>query len=902
MKYKNTKLWQGAFNPSKSSSHQNARSRLEVAFTQLRKKARLLAEEIPADVRQLTDHSIRHLDALWEIGDIIAGDGFKLNPTEAFVFGGAVLLHDLANTVAAFPNKLSDLQDSYWADLVHVEYHKRFNRRPTPEECRKPSEDIYSTILLQRLRQAHAKQAENLATIGFYQSKAPDSPPIHLIDDEDLRNELGLLIGRIAHSHHWPVEKVVEEFRDAPGTPTTLPPSWKIDALKIACLLRAADAAHLDRRRAPALSRAVRELPDDSARHWDFQAHLMRPTLEQEQLAYATSSPFKLHERDAWWLCHDTLKLVDLELRNVDEVLRSERRPRLAARSVARIGSPRTLATLVRTSNDWTPLDIRIRITDVAGVIERFGGRSLYGDNPLFPLRELIGNAADAIRARRALDEQFDLGRILVRLGREETTDGWWLEVEDNGIGMSESVLQGPLLDFGSSYWQSELARTEHPGLISSTFEPTGKFGIGFFSVFMLGSRVRVTTRRYDRGQESARVLEVVRGITHRPLLRHASSEIPSERLHGGGTRIRVWLEHPPASRQGLLQRSGFSSKTAPGVQMPMGDLLSRAVGHVAPTLDVNVNVLVEPEDKAPRIVIVANDWETMPFDALVERLDGSSKLTDWYKALSGEIRREGRLIGRITLTEPGMSHAAVTVHGLSTFHGGDAYEGVLLADNPNLSRTEARPLISEREFREFIASLRFDDIDWNDEMWATCRHFAQLMLIAGLVPEKIPFIIMDGGFVLLQEVRERLAALSGDVHIVIEASFTTEWGEDVFTRIDNGDFESYRDKWHQHESLLIVGPYDEAERAFPGVLSEVEEMFSFHVDDNGQEQPATVPALLLLEASQAWGVELSELTRLATLQRDIGIGNLEDGMMSADVLTIKRPPAKASAPDVHGR
>jgi HSP90 family molecular chaperone len=69
-------------------------------------------------------------------------------------------------------------------------------------------------------------------------------------------------------------------------------------------------------------------------------------------------------------------------------------------------------------------------------------------------IRELIQNAVDAIAARRYFERSsvFD-GKVLVRLKREtrDVHDGYWVDVVDDGIGMSESVLTGPLIDFGTS-------------------------------------------------------------------------------------------------------------------------------------------------------------------------------------------------------------------------------------------------------------------------------------------------------------------------------------------------------------------------------------------------------------------------------------------------------------------
>ena len=73
---------------------------------------------------------------------------------------------------------------------------------------------------------------------------------------------------------------------------------------------------------------------------------------------------------------------------------------------------------------------------------------------------------------------------------------------------MSAKVLTGPLLDFGVTYWGSQLMREESVDLLAKGFNPTGRYGIGFFSVFMWGQHVRVTTRRPEEAQRDTRVLE----------------------------------------------------------------------------------------------------------------------------------------------------------------------------------------------------------------------------------------------------------------------------------------------------------------------------------------------------------------------------------------------------------
>lgn len=64
--------------------------------------------------------------------------------------------------------------------------------------------------------------------------------------------------------------------------------------------------------------------------------------------------------------------------------------------------------------------------------------------------------------------------------------------MEDDGIGMSERTITTSLLDFGKSFWSSDAVMQEFAGLLAKGLSATGRFGVGFFSVFVLGDVVRV--------------------------------------------------------------------------------------------------------------------------------------------------------------------------------------------------------------------------------------------------------------------------------------------------------------------------------------------------------------------------------------------------------------------------
>jgi hypothetical protein len=656
MSFANNPLIRRTLAPQPSpDSHAEARERLWNALRQFRQRAATLANEIHRDLPDFTVHDITHLDALWEMADLIAGPDYPLNPLEAFALGAVFLLHDLGLGLAAWPGGLDELKkESGWQDALSTDLRKHLKRIPTAEELASPPPEVERRAVQELLRALHAKQAERLALASWRHKGGPE---YHLIEDPDLRENIGHLLGKIAHSHWWPVSRLGTEFGTVRGGLPNIPNfpgDWTLDPLKIAVLLRTADAAHLDARRAPGYLIALRRPEGISEEHWRFQNHLLKPCIPDDRLIYTTNRPFLPEEVNAWWLCEETLRMVDREIQQVDTLLYDLSRPRFRAKGVAGTESPLRLQKYIEVSG-WTPVDARLHVSNVADLARKMGGEQLYGDDPTVPLRELIQNASDAVRARRLLENRpSDWGRITVRLGRDGK--GSWAEVEDTGIGMSEAVLTGSLLDFGTTYWGSGLMREEHEGLWAKGFEPTGRFGIGFFSVFMWGRRVQVSTRRYKvDSQENTRVLEFRTGLETRPLVRPATS---GEQLRDGGTRVRVWLNKEPRDRGGLLH-SGDGYKPAN---------LGALCAWLAPALDVDL--YVEDENGAS-CVVAASDWLRITGIELLARISPpglTAEERDFASLLRVVKDSEGHALGRAAIfdTDRHGSRAGVnTVGGL---------------------------------------------------------------------------------------------------------------------------------------------------------------------------------------------------------------------------------------------
>jgi len=573
-----------------ASPDPEAQARLRERLKDMRGRVSHLVGQIAKDIPELTVHDITHLDALWETASLVAGPEYPLNPAEGFVLGAAFLLHDSAMCIAAYPGGLKQIKElPQWNDAIA--YHLRAtNQLTSADSIQNPPPELTRAALADVLREVHAQRASDLPHAEW---PTPDGRREMLIQDSTLLATYGEIIGAIAASHWWPINDLVK-LPPRVNAGEGIPGEWHINPRKIACLLRVADAAHIDHRRAPRFLQALVQPTGVSAVHWDFQRRLGKPSVERNSLLY-TGNPFDIENADAWWLCYDMLGMIDDELRGVRGFMDTHDIEPLLISGVKGAKSPEAVAVHIPTRR-WRPVNTELRVSDVPALVKLLGGERLYGNDSMVPIRELIQNAADAIRARRLLEDlNLAVGRVLIQ-HRKDSEGRDWIDVEDDGIGMSAAVLTGSLLDFGKSFWESAAMRREFPGLQSKGIKAVGRFGIGFFSVFMLGDEVTVTSRRHDAAANDTRTLDFRKGLRMRPILREP---LPAELLSSPGTRVSVRLRVPVDQPNGLL----YGGST--GGKVHLNDLALLVARH-APAVDVTVCIRTgEQMQKA----VAANDW-----------------------------------------------------------------------------------------------------------------------------------------------------------------------------------------------------------------------------------------------------------------------------------------------------
>ncbi len=121
---------------------------------------------------------------------------------------------------------------------------------------------------------------------------------------------------------------------------------------------------------------------------------------------------------------------------------------------------------------------------------------SIYSNKEIF-LRELISNASDAIdkaRLKSLTDTSFlwddNKFEIKIRIDSKK----WIIEVEDNGIWMTESWLKKNIWTIaksGTKEFLEKLKKAKEDG----EHNLIGQFGVGFYSAFMVADKVEIETK-----------------------------------------------------------------------------------------------------------------------------------------------------------------------------------------------------------------------------------------------------------------------------------------------------------------------------------------------------------------------------------------------------------------------
>lgn len=134
---------------------------------------------------------------------------------------------------------------------------------------------------------------------------------------------------------------------------------------------------------------------------------------------------------------------------------------------------------------------INVKTENIFPIIKKF----LYSDHEIF-LRELIANATDATKKLHSLSTlgefKGEIGddTIEVKLDKKAKT----ITVSDKGIGMSEEEIKKYINQIAFSGAEEFVTKFKDK---TDTQNIIGKFGLGFYSAFMVAERVEIISKNY---------------------------------------------------------------------------------------------------------------------------------------------------------------------------------------------------------------------------------------------------------------------------------------------------------------------------------------------------------------------------------------------------------------------
>jgi len=143
--------------------------------------------------------------------------------------------------------------------------------------------------------------------------------------------------------------------------------------------------------------------------------------------------------------------------------------------------------------------NISIHTENIFPVIKKF----LYSDNEIF-LRELVSNAVDATQKLKRLaalgQYSGEVGDLTIEISFDDAANT--ITISDKGIGMTAEEVKkyiNQIAFSGATEFMEKFKEAKDAN------EIIGRFGLGFYSAFMVADKVEIQTLSYQEGAQAAK-------------------------------------------------------------------------------------------------------------------------------------------------------------------------------------------------------------------------------------------------------------------------------------------------------------------------------------------------------------------------------------------------------------
>lgn len=629
----------------------------------MRDVAESLAATTSRTVPNFTDHTIRHMDALWRLAEkILTHEEInKLTSAETFLLGCGFYLHDIGMAYTATQAGLDEIKSS----RPYKSFMAAALKQGEPLDITRNEAEAVSYAV----RILHAHAANELA-----KNPIPGTDR-HLFERKTFRDEWAHWCGKTAESHHWSISKLESEFQN-PLYP--MPGQRQADLFFVSCCLRLIDYAHLNRDRALPLDKDFRPaLTGESEIHWLAQMSISGPLRESNELIFNADQD--INEVDPWWLFYGMLKGLDAEIKAVFRSL-SKRNfdcKKISLTGVRGAASPEEMAKFIRPAG-FMPIEINFQAGSMERLVNLLAGETLYGPNPAAAIRELVQNARDAVTlAKHTARSEVEkiTAKLPIKIALENNEGQSTLKIQDHGIGMTQRVLTDYLLTIASNYWNDQFS-IDFPEAAEQGFNHAGKFGIGFLSVFMLGYEILVETHR--SGNDAYKL--TIKGVGRR-------GEIGIIETNPDiGTTVKVKLKDDVSSKLGALDEliSAYAPLLSHDIKVETDD--GEKIFEEGWLLNLNIEEFINWIEVAINVITThRNDFRKPPFTGISGIL--RTKLPKWKiipEFVQGNTRLFASFTGVSVLCFRGLSVQLVSTPGFS---------GVIEPDNIELEASRNRAI-----------------------------------------------------------------------------------------------------------------------------------------------------------------------------------------------------------------
>lgn len=295
----------------------------------------------------------------------------------------------------------------------------------------------------------------------------------------------------------------------------------------IAVMLRLGDIIHYSYDRAPLVLRSAMCFNSDYSKHeWTVKVGLSY-AISDRKISYIANC----QTPKDYYHIHKYLDWIDEEINILDSLKRNWASDyKIDIQEVNR-------ENVDYDHNAFTPVNGSGFTLNQNKIIELLMGVNLYKD-PFSCLRELYQNSLDACRC------MIDIGKKSnhniegnIEFGIEEDKEGEYLYCKDNGLGMSEYIIENYLLKIGNSFYKSaDYSRKRAQW--ASNYTPVSQFGIGILSCFIIGTKLEIMTRFHETKKL---IICCIDGVYESVYYRTPTRE-DEEAIEEYGTIIKVYL------------------------------------------------------------------------------------------------------------------------------------------------------------------------------------------------------------------------------------------------------------------------------------------------------------------------------------------------------------------------